>query len=81
MVSELEDVIKSEHYKSPLGYDNVDWFVYEINKLEIKMNFYFKDTEKDIIMTEENEVDNRNNNICSFVRKNYNLIKFVIIVT
>ena len=27
IVSELEDVLKSGYYKSPLGYDNVDWFV------------------------------------------------------
>ena len=25
--SELEDVLKSEYDKSPLGYDNVHWFV------------------------------------------------------
>ena len=24
--SDLEDVFKSDYYKSPLGYDNVDWF-------------------------------------------------------
>ena len=27
IVSELEDVLQSSYYKSPLGYDNVDWFV------------------------------------------------------
>ena len=36
IVSELEDVLKSEYYQSPLGYDNVDWFVNEIIKLEKK---------------------------------------------
>ena len=25
--SELEDVLQSGYYKSPLGYENVDWFV------------------------------------------------------
>ena len=34
IVSELEDVLKSEYYKSPLGYNNVDWFVDEVSKLE-----------------------------------------------
>ena len=53
--SELEDVLKSENYKSPLGYNNVDWFVDEVIKLENKMTFYFKNTKKDIIMTEEDE--------------------------
>ena len=55
IVSELEDILKSEYYKSPLGYDNVDWFVDEVIKLENKMAFYFKNTKKDIIMTEEDE--------------------------
>ena len=41
VISELEDVLKSEYYKSPLGYDNVDWFVDEIIKLENKMAFYY----------------------------------------
>ena len=30
IVSELEDVLKSENYKSPLGYNNVGWFVDEV---------------------------------------------------
>ena len=70
IVSELEDVLKSDYYKSPLGYDNVDWFVDEVIKLENKMAFYFKNTKKDIIMTEEDKEDYRNNNICRFCEKN-----------
>ena len=66
IVSELEDVLKSEYYKSPLGYDNVDWFVDEVIKLENKMAFYFKNTNKDIIMTEE---DFRNDNTCRFCER------------
>ena len=27
IVSEVEDILKSGYYDSPLGYDNVDWFV------------------------------------------------------
>ena len=69
IVSELEDVLKSEYYKSPLGFDNVDWFVDEVIKLENKMAFYFKNTKKDIIMTEEDGEDYRNNNICRFCEK------------
>ena len=34
------------------------------------MAVYFKKTNKDIIMTEEDEEDFRNNNICSFCEKN-----------
>ena len=69
MESELEDVLKSGYHKSPLGYNNVDWFVNEVIKLENKMAFYFKSTNKDIIMTEEDE-DYRNNKICRFCEKN-----------
>ena len=69
IISELEDVLKSGYYESPLGYNNVDWFVNEVIKLENKMAFYFKNTKKDIIMTEKDE-DFRNNNICRFCEKN-----------
>ena len=69
--SELEDVLQSSYCKSPLGYDDVDWFVVEVIKLENKMTFYFKNTKKDIIMTEEDEEDFRNNNICRFCEKKY----------
>ena len=60
--SKMEDVLKSGYYKSPLGYDNVDWFVNEVKKIENKMAFHFKNTKKDIIMTEEDEEDLKNNN-------------------
>ena len=42
--SELEDVLTIGYHQSPLGYDNVDWFVNEVIKLESKMTFYFKNT-------------------------------------
>ena len=69
IVSELEDVIKSEYYKSPLGYNNVDWFVDEVIKLENKMAFYFKNTKKDIIMTDDDEEEFRNDNVSRFCEK------------
>ena len=68
--SELEDVLQSSYYKSPLGYNNVDWFVDEVIKLEDKIAFFFKNTQKDIIMTEKDEEDYRNNNICRISEKN-----------
>ena len=71
IVSELEDVLKSDYYKSILGYINVDWFVDDVMKLENKMAFYFKNTKKDIIMTDEEEEDYRNNNVCRFCEKFY----------
>ena len=69
IVSELENVLKSNYYKSPLGYDNVDWFVDEVIKLENKMAFYFKNTKKDIIMTDDDEEEFKNDNICRFCEK------------
>ena len=67
--SQLNDILKSGYYKSPLGYENVDWFVNEVIKIENKMAFYFKITNKDIIMTEENRDGFKNNNICRFCEK------------
>ena len=69
IISELNDVLESGYYESPLGYDNVDWFVKEVIKLENKMTFYFKNTKKDIIMTKENEEGFKNNKICRFCEK------------
>ena len=69
IISELNDVLESGHYESPLGYNNVDWFVKEVIKLENEMAFYFKDTKKEIIMTQEDEEDYRNDNICRFCEK------------
>ena len=69
IISELNEVLQSGYYESPLGYIKVDWFVKEVIKLENKMAFYFKETEKDIIMTKENEEDFKNNNICRFCEK------------
>ena len=69
IVSELEDVLKSDYYKSPLGYDNVDWFVDEVIRLKNRMAFYFKNTNKNVIMTQEDEEDFRNNNICRYCEK------------
>ena len=69
IISELEDVLESGGYESPLGCDNVDWFVKEVIKLENKMNFFFKNTKEDINMTKENEEVFKNNIICRFCEK------------
>ena len=68
--SEREDVLKSEYYKSPLGYDSVDWLVNEVINLENEMNFYFKIIKKYIVKTEKDEEVYRNFNICRFCEKN-----------
>ena len=64
----MEDVLTSGYHKSPLTYNNVDWFVNEVIKLEYKMAFRFKNTKKDIIMTEEDEENFSNINICRFCK-------------
>ena len=70
VVSELEDILKSDYYKSHLGYDEVDWFVNEVIKLGNKVTFYFENTENDFVMTEEDEEDCRKKFFCSFYEKN-----------
>ena len=55
IISELEDVLENGYYESPLGYHNADWYVNEVIKLEKKKVFYFKNTEIDIVMTEDYE--------------------------
>ena len=55
IISEPDDVLKSEYYKSPLGYKNVDWFLDEVINLENKMASYFKTTNKDTIVTDVSE--------------------------
>ena len=67
----MEKVLKSGYYKSLLGYYKKDWFVNEVVKLENKMAFYFKNTQKDIIMTKKDEEDYRNSNNCRLCGKNF----------
>ena len=80
IISELKDVLKSGYHKSPLGYKNVDWLVDEVIKLENIMAFYFENTDKDINMTEEDQENFKNNNICRFSEKILIVIKLEIIV-
>ena len=67
----MDDVSESCYYKSALGYVIVAWFVDEVVKLENKMSFYFKISKKDIIVTEENEEDFKNNNTSQFCEKKF----------
>ena len=46
IVSQLDHVLKNGYYKSPLGHENVNWFVDEIIKLENQINIWFKNTKK-----------------------------------
>ena len=69
MVSELDDGLKSGYHESPLGYDNVDWFVDEVKKLEKNVAFQFENTNKDFLMSEKEEEHCRKNNSCQFCEK------------
>ena len=66
----MNEFLKKGYHKSRLGYDNVDWFVDEVIKIENKMEVYFKNTKKDTTMTEEDGKDFRNNIICRSCEKN-----------
>ena len=68
IISELHDLLQNGYHKSLPGYNNVNWFVDETIKLENKMALCFKNTNKDIIMTEENEKDYRNDEKCRFCK-------------
>ena len=81
IVPELEDVLQSGYHKSPLGYNNVDWFVNEVLKLENKVTFYFKKTKKDIIMKRKMKKIIEKITFVYFLKKTLNLIKLEIIVT
>ena len=69
IISELDEVLERGYYESLSGYDNVDWHAYEVIKLENIMAFYFKNTHKDIIMTDEDEENYKNTNVCRFCEK------------
>ena len=69
ILSELEDVLKSGYYKPPLGYNNINWLVNEVIKLENKMAFYFQNTKKSIIMAKGDEEHYRKIIICRFCDK------------
>ena len=69
IISELEEVLENGYFKSPSGYDNVDWFLEETIKMEIKRTFNFKNTKEDINMTQEDEKRSRKTDICRFCNK------------
>ena len=66
MKSELNDVLQSGYYGSPLGCNNVAWFVDEVIRLEIIMAFCFKNTKEDISITKKDDEHYSNINICMF---------------
>ena len=65
----MDDVLENGYYESPPAYDNVDWFVDEVNKIEKRMAFFFKNTNRDKIKTEKDKERFRDNNNCRFCEK------------
>ena len=67
--SEMNYVLQSGYYECPLENTNVDWFVNEvIKKIESKMNFFLKNTIKNIMNFGKDEKF-KNDNICLFSEK------------
>ena len=60
---------KNGYFDFPLAYDNVDWFVDEVIKLENEMAVLFKKTKKVIIVCEKGEGIYTSYNICQFCQK------------
>ena len=75
IVSELSDVLRSGFYESNRDYDILEWFADEVIRLENKLVFNFKNTNKDINTTEEDEEHYRNTNICRFCERETRLNK------
>ena len=65
----MNDILQRGYYEYPLRSYDVDWFVNKVIKLENKTAFHFKNTKKDIIMTQENKEYFVNINICRFCEK------------
>ena len=64
----MNDVLKSGYYSSNLGYDEIDWFVDEIFRLE-KNCLFFETTKKVFVITEEDEEHYRKKILVNFVKK------------
>ena len=66
IVFEINDVLRIGYFSSGLGYENVDWFVDQVINLDNQMNFYFKNTKQDFILTGEEEESFKNFKNCRF---------------
>ena len=74
--TEPNNLLQSGYCNSPLSYDIVDWFVDEVKKLWIKMNFFLINTKKDIVKADEDEEVFKKIDICRFHEKSINSKKF-----
>ena len=65
----MDVVLKNDYNEFSLGYDIVDWFLDEVVWLENKIAFAPKNTNKDINMTEGDDLHSRDSNTCLFPEK------------
>ena len=71
IVSEVDDVLQSGYYESPLRFENMDRFLVENMKSDNERAFYFKNTKKDIFKTQEDKENFYNCNFCHFCEKTF----------
>ena len=69
-MSEKNDVLQLN-----LGYNSVNWFVEEVVKLENKTNLFFKQPKEKFLMTQEDEEQYTNGNVCWFYEKDVDYTK------
>ena len=77
----MNDVSEIGYYESPLGYDNVDWFVKEVIKLENNWLSILKTLKKYHYDTKKTRRILKITIFVDFVKKKFYLIKLEIIVT
>ena len=65
-MSDLNDVLKKVSYETPIGYEDVDWFVDEVMILENKIFFYFKNSKRNFTLTEEDKEHYKIKKNCRF---------------
>ena len=71
----MVSVLKSGYYETHLRYDNVAWMIDEVSNLANKLAFVFKNTNRDFIMTREDEKEYRKKHNCQFCEKELNIDK------
>ena len=64
-MSELNYNLQNDSYSFPLGFNEVDMFVDEVIK-KVEMKFFFKNNEKDIILSGKYEKHYRKSNNYGF---------------
>ena len=69
IISGIGNILKGGYHESPLGCNDLVWFVNQVIKLENEIAFCFKNANKKINMTEGDEEYYRNKNICRFCEK------------